>query len=133
MLAAFAGRDPAQLTGRDLREVVLAASPRGADPAGALFSGSWSEVGARIALALALALQHAHERGVLHRDVKPSNVMIAADGRVVLLDFGLASLGAGGDLTRTGSQIGSLPYMSPEQLRGTSERIGARTESTGSA
>ena len=129
VLAAFAGRDPSELTGRDLRDLVVAASPRGADPAGDLYSGSWSDVSAKIALALALAAQHAHERGVLHRDIKPSNVMIAADGRVVLLDFGLASMGAGGgDLTRTGSQIGSLPYMAPEQLRANVERIGARTD-----
>ncbi len=129
VLAAFSGRDPSELTGRDLRELVVAASPHGADPAGDLYSGSWSDVSARIALSLALAAQHAHERGVLHRDIKPSNVMIAADGRVVLLDFGLASMGAGGgDLTRTGSQIGSLPYMAPEQLRANVERIGARTD-----
>lgn len=128
VLAAFAGRDPAQLTGRDLRELVVAAAPRGADPAGDLFVGAWSEVAAKIARALALAVQHAHERGVLHRDVKPSNVMVAADGRVVLLDFGLASLGESGALTRTGSQIGSLPYMAPEQLRARVEHVGARTD-----
>jgi len=128
VLAAFSGRDPAQLTGRDLRDLVVAAAPRGADPAGDLFVGSWSEVAAKIARALALAVQHAHERGVLHRDIKPSNVMIAADGRVVLLDFGLASLGATSTLTRTGSQIGSLPYMAPEQLRAQIDHIGARTD-----
>ncbi|MCY2959004.1 MAG: protein kinase [Planctomycetota bacterium] len=128
VLAAFAGRDPAHVRGRDLRDLVLAAAPRGADPTGDLFAGSWGEVSARIARALALAVQHAHERGVLHRDIKPSNVMIAADGRVVLLDFGLASLGSTGELTRTGSQIGSLPYMSPEQLRGQADRFGARTD-----
>ncbi len=128
VLAAFSGRDPAQLTGRDLRDLVVAAAPRGSDPAGDLFVGSWSEVAAKIARALAMAVQHAHERGVLHRDIKPSNVMIAADGRVVLLDFGLASLGTTSALTRTGSQIGSVPYMAPEQLRAQIDRIGARTD-----
>jgi serine/threonine protein kinase len=128
VLAAFSGRDPSKLTGRDLRDLIVAAAPSGADPAGDLFVGSWSEVSAKIARALALAVQHAHERGVLHRDIKPSNVMIAADGRVVLLDFGLASLGSNSALTRTGSQIGSLPYMAPEQLRAQIDRIGARTD-----
>ncbi len=128
VLAAFAGRDPAALTGRDLREVVLIAVPRGTDVSGEIFAGSWNDAATRLARDLALAVQHAHERGVHHRDVKPSNVMIAADGRVVLLDFGLASLGATGGLTRTGSQIGSLPYMSPEQLRGQADRIGPRTD-----
>jgi serine/threonine protein kinase len=128
VIAAFADRDPMQLTGRDLRDLVVAASPTDADPAGEVFTGSWTEVATKIALALSLAVQHAHERGVLHRDVKPSNVMIAADGRVVLLDFGLASLGESSALTRTGSQIGSMPYMAPEQLRAQVERIGARTD-----
>ncbi len=128
VIAAFAGRDPAQLTGADLRDLVVAAAPSGADPAGELFVGAWSAVATRIARALALAVRHAHERGVLHRDIKPSNVMIAADGRVVLLDFGLASLGDSSALTRTGSQIGSLPYMAPEQLRARVDEVGARTD-----
>ncbi len=128
VLAAFADRDPAALTGRDLRDVVALAAPRGSEAVGPIFAGSWSEAATRLARDLALAVQHAHERGVHHRDVKPSNVMIAIEGRIVLLDFGLASLGATGGLTRTGSQIGSLPYMSPEQLRGQVDRIGPRTD-----
>jgi serine/threonine protein kinase/formylglycine-generating enzyme required for sulfatase activity len=63
------------------------------------------------------ALQHAHERGVLHRDCKPSNVLVAEDGRAVLIDFGLAHLAAATTITRTGDTLGSLPYMAPELLR----------------
>jgi len=120
--------DPAHLSGRSLRDLVVASAPSGTDPAGDVFVGSWDEVATKIALALALAVQHAHERGVLHRDIKPSNVMISSDGRVVLLDFGLATSSASQSLTRTGSQIGSMPYMAPEQLRAQIERIGARTD-----
>ena len=67
---------------------------------------------------LAHGLHSAHESGLVHRDVKPSNVLITADGTPVLLDFGLAR-GADDDLetlTRSNAQIGTLPYMAPEQL-----------------
>ncbi len=68
---------------------------------------------------VALALEHAHERGVLHRDIKPGNILITRDGRVKVADFGIGKLlTAGGDLTRTGQMIGSPAYMSPEQIRG---------------
>lgn len=70
----------------------------------------------------ARALHAAHEAGVLHRDVKPGNIMVTPDGRPVLLDFGLARDGAEreGDvaLTREGDVFGTLAYMAPEQLRG---------------
>jgi len=66
------------------------------------------------------ALAYAHEQGVLHRDLKPSNIMLTQDGRPLLVDFGLSSSEASERLTRTGSQLGSLPYMAPEQLRGSS-------------
>jgi len=68
---------------------------------------------------VAQALEHAHERGVLHRDIKPGNVLLARDGRVKVADFGIGKLLSGtGDLTRTGQMIGSPAYMSPEQIRG---------------
>jgi eukaryotic-like serine/threonine-protein kinase len=67
---------------------------------------------------LASALEAAHGVGIVHRDVKPGNVMVAADGRVKLADFGIASLQGDPQLTSTGLVIGSPAYMAPEQARG---------------
>ena len=78
---------------------------------------------ARIGLALCDALDHAHERGVIHRDVKPQNVMVLAEpatgaGFAKLADFGVAHLASGDVLTRTGDIVGTLAYMAPEQAEG---------------
>lgn len=95
---------------------------------GEIFEGSWEQVCLRIARSVASALEHAHERGVLHRDVKPSNLILSTEGRVVLVDFGLANLSDANALTRTGAQLGSLPYMSPEQVEGRAEDIGPASD-----
>ena len=60
----------------------------------------------------------AHEKKVVHRDIKPSNVVIDAHGRIKILDFGLAAIQGGERLTRTGSTLGTVRYMSPEQVQG---------------
>ncbi|MFT7484194.1 MAG: serine/threonine protein kinase/formylglycine-generating enzyme required for sulfatase activity [Candidatus Paceibacteria bacterium] len=73
---------------------------------------------ARVGLQLAEALQHAHEREVVHRDVKPGNVIITPDGGPVLLDFGLASHQELRTITLSGDFLGTLAYASPEQLAG---------------
>lgn len=80
----------------------------------------------------ARALDAAHQRGVVHRDVKPDNVMVRDDGRVVVLDFGIAKALAAGDappshtLTGEGAIVGTLAYLSPEQARG--ERLDGRSD-----
>ncbi|GAB2583916.1 serine/threonine-protein kinase [Streptomyces capparidis] len=72
---------------------------------------------AGIGHAMAAALRAAHDAGVLHRDVKPANVLLGDDGRIVLTDFGIAMESGTSSLTRTGELIGSLLYLAPERLR----------------
>jgi hypothetical protein len=72
---------------------------------------------AAIGLRVLAALGAAHQRGILHRDVKPANILLADDGRVVLTDFGIASLEGDPSLTRTGDFVGSPGYVAPERLR----------------
>jgi tetratricopeptide (TPR) repeat protein len=73
---------------------------------------------ARIGVQAAEALAYAHSQGVLHRDVKPSNLLIDAAGTVWLTDFGLAKIEGMDDLTGTGDIVGTLRYMAPERLHG---------------
>jgi serine/threonine protein kinase len=73
----------------------------------------------QITIQVLSALDYAHARGVIHRDVKPSNVMITREGVAKLMDFGVARAAKDlGHLTQTGAAIGSMYYMSPEQIRG---------------
>lgn len=73
---------------------------------------------ARLGVQAAEALEYAHAHGILHRDVKPSNLMLDGEGKVTITDFGLARIQADPHTTATGDVVGTLRYMSPEQAEG---------------
>ncbi|MBI3724471.1 tetratricopeptide repeat protein [bacterium] len=78
---------------------------------------------------VALALEHAHENGIVHRDVKPENVIVDQAGRARLMDFGLArEIGSADRLTATGQSLGTPAYMAPEQAAGDLAAQGPRTD-----
>jgi serine/threonine-protein kinase len=78
----------------------------------------FAEIGAMIVVQICRALVHAHGQGVLHRDVKPENVMIRSDGVVKLTDFGISQMVDAQRMTVTGQLLGSPAYMSPEHVEG---------------
>jgi predicted ATPase len=78
------------------------------------------------ALQIAAGLQAAHEKGVIHRDIKSSNIMVTAKGQIKIMDFGLAKLAGSSFLTKDKSTMGTVAYMSPEQARG--RKVDQRTD-----
>ncbi|HTI49584.1 MAG TPA: protein kinase, partial [Planctomycetaceae bacterium] len=83
---------------------------------------------ARWGIQAAQALEHAHQLGIVHRDVKPSNLLVNAEGHLWVTDFGLAMTAADSNLTMTGDVLGTLRYMSPEQARGERRILDQRTD-----
>jgi eukaryotic-like serine/threonine-protein kinase len=90
------------IRGRTLKDVIRERGP--APP----------EAAVDIVLQILRAARYAHQRGIVHRDIKPHNVMIDEEGRVKVTDFGIARAGAS-DMTETGSVMGTAQYLSPEQ------------------
>jgi len=80
----------------------------------------------RIIEQVCLALEAAHYEGVVHRDLKPQNIMIDKQGKVAVMDFGIAHSVESGGMTQTGTLVGTPDYMSPEQVKG--ERVDARSD-----
>lgn len=83
---------------------------------------------ARLLVQAAEALAHAHDRGIVHRDVKPANCLVDAHGRLWVVDFGLARLSGADRLTRTGAMVGTLQYMAPEQVDAARGIVDQRTD-----
>ena len=79
-----------------------------------------------IALQIGQGLMQAHERGIVHRDIKPDNVIVTSEGVVKIVDFGLAKLSERDDIIRTGATLGTVAYMSPEQAQG--DEVDHRTD-----
>ncbi len=100
----------------------------GRDLKSMLVKGGKMEPGAAVKIIrqVLLGLQAAHHEGVVHRDLKPQNIMVDASGRVYLMDFGIARSMEAAGMTRTGALMGTPDYMSPEQAMG--EKVDARSD-----
>lgn len=102
------------VNGQTLKEVINQHAPLAAGQA------------VSIAEQILRALKHAHSRGIIHRDVKPHNILITQDGRVKVTDFGIARAASASGLTETGIVLGSVHYFSPEQARG--QAVGVQSD-----
>ncbi len=126
--------DRAATTGPYVHRVEESAPETAIKPIGALAtsfsanSNGFYRSAARLGIQAAEALQHAHEYGVVHRDIKPGNLMVDAHGNLWVTDFGLAQFQTDAGLTQTGDLLGTLRYMSPEQAGGQRFALDHRTD-----
>ena len=130
------------IEGRSLEEVIHTPliPPQGGTKGGVLPSRGESKGGVSLpdghplpletaisyATQIAAGLQATHKKGITHRDIKSSNIMITEDGQVKIMDFGLAKISGGAQFTKVGTTLGTAAYMSPEQALG--EEVDARTD-----
>jgi len=149
LLTSFKGKDPTAITGQMVKDFLEENIPEymkpfveettapvidpdaGAStpkPAPEIFTRPYVAVACRFVIHLAEALDHAHAQGVLHRDVKPSNVLIDIHGRCRLSDFGLAREVGTAALTKTGELVGTPFYAAPEQLAGKRVALSKRAD-----
>jgi len=103
------------IEGRELRKIVNTPLEGGARRAGGVLP---LEDVVNYATQIAEGLQAAHEKGIVHRDIKSSNIMITEKGQVKIMDFGLAKIRGSAQLTKVGTTLGTTAYMSPEQAQG---------------
>jgi eukaryotic-like serine/threonine-protein kinase len=119
------------IEGRTLAEVITEfRRERGTtgEPTASNASGPSARFAADLGRQAARALDHAHEQGILHRDVKPSNLLIESSGWLWVADFGLARIAVEADQTSTGVVMGTLRYMSPEQITGSRRVVDHRAD-----
>ena len=124
-LDVLKGENPNNLKGSDLHRAIREATQRRfpeetlptENPPG-IYQGSWIDACLAIIKAAGKALAYTHRQGLVHRDVKPSNLMLTPEGQILLFDFGLTSTQHESTLTRSGSPLGSPAYMAPELLGG---------------
>ncbi len=126
------GRVGAAVSSAAHGRVEFPAPPEGEERRARTPSSAWNrsyiETVCRLTAQVADALEHAHEAGILHRDVKPSNILVREDGSTVLTDFGLAREEGLPSLTRTGEFAGTPYYVSPEQAMARRMRVDHRTD-----
>ncbi|HEX6810867.1 MAG TPA: serine/threonine-protein kinase [Planctomycetota bacterium] len=134
VIAVLREHAPDALTGESLAKAIssttcaLRGGTQRADGRPAAWGRTYVEAACDLALQVAKALEHAHEAGVVHRDVKPSNILVRPDGTVVLTDFGLAADQGLPSLTLTGEMAGTPFYLAPEQVAGKRYRVDRRAD-----